>query len=854
MAELDMVPGNIAQLTRMFEDAGETRDPVPTDTTGHSSAELREQETQDRFCYRGAHMANMEGDDATIAVRTGVAVGNLFADRYQIEKLLGRGGMGSVYRVHDREVDETVALKLLDGMTASPESIDRFRREVRLARRVTHRNAARTYDLGEHQGWRFLTMEYVDGESLRTYIARTRPSAARAVEFARQMAEGLAAAHEAGVVHRDLKPANVLVERSGRVVITDFGIARGLQASDATLQTGGLLGTPAYMAPEQISGETIAAPADLYALGLILFEMLAGRLPFVGDSPMAIALARLHQPLPNFASEPGVPATLAPILARALAREIDERLHSAAEFAELLATAAGELGTVDGTLGMPTNVSLPRLAPGSRPSGATPGLSGATPGLSGTPTPHGRALAVLPFRFRGPESERYVAESLSDELIDVLSTMRGLRVSGSGATARFADAGDRDPRTIGAELAVDVIVDGTVQLAGKRVRISARLLDVQSGFQLWSERYDGALEDVFELQDKMGKRIAEALRLKLEDIAHRGEAPAEAIEAYLRARQMARTWDWKGPSGAVAQYERCLERAPQFKPALAGYAIACLRAWFLPSWDPDEPDWTMRAHTAVEGALSGAPELAETHLAAAIHAVQHGEFKQAADSLRQALRIAPTYAAAHEYLGRLQIEAGRPEQGRAHLELAFELDPNLVYVLPDIARYRALRGDRPGFEEQMQRFASLCGRESDVPTTMLELRAGTWFGDRERIDRAHARLVSSIPENFALASFAELLTDPVGPEQLRQSMDMVITAARNPRFAALVRQLSAEAAAYHGHDELALEFMQIAADGVLVDLDWLEHCPLFERLRHRPRFEAIHQIVRRRAEAIWGAP
>ncbi|HLT38866.1 MAG TPA: protein kinase, partial [Enhygromyxa sp.] len=654
-------------------------------------------------------MINSEGDDATIAVRTGVTLGSLFAERYQVEKLLGRGGMGSVYRVHDQEVGETVALKLLDPTIASPESIERFRREVRLARRVTHRNAARTYDLGEHRGWRFLTMEYVDGESLRSHIGRGRPSPARAVDFARQMAEGLAAAHEAGVVHRDLKPANVLIERSGRVVITDFGIARGLQSSDATLQTGGLLGTPAYMAPEQIAGEEIAAAADLYSLGLIVFEMLTGRLPFVGDSPMAVALARLHQTLPPLASEPGIPTRLAPVLERCLIREPGQRIGSAAELAELLAAVVGELGSDDGTLGMPTNTTFARSL-NSTP--ATPSVATSTP----TPTTRGRALAVLPFRFRGPESESYVAESLSDELIDVLSTMRGLRVSGSGATARFAHAGDRDPRTIGAELEVDVIVDGTVQLAGKRVRISARLLDVASGFQLWSERYDGALEDVFELQDKMGKRIAEALRLKLEDIAHRGEAPVEAIEAYLRARQMARSWEWKGPTGAVAQYERCIELAPQFKPALAGHAIACLRAWFMPAWDQNEPDWGERARVAVETALAGASELAETHLAAAMHAVQHGEYKQAAESLRQALRIAPTYTAAHEYLGRLQIEAGRPNEGVAHLELALQLDPSLSTALPDIGRYRALRGDLAGFDAIIQQFLTLTGRDNDMPT------------------------------------------------------------------------------------------------------------------------------------------
>ncbi|PRQ05639.1 serine/threonine-protein kinase [Enhygromyxa salina] len=804
-------------------------------------------------------MAQTEGDEATSVVRSGVNIGDVFAERYEIQQLLGRGGMGSVFRVHDREVAEVVALKLLDATIASPEAIERFRREVRLARRVTHRNAARTYDLGEHQSWRFLTMEYVDGESLRTFLGRQRLSCGRAVEFAQQMAEGLAAAHEAGVIHRDLKPANVLVERSGRIVLTDFGIARAMQGTDATLQTGGLLGTPAYMAPEQVSGERVGERADIYALGLILHEMLTGRLPFAGGSPMAVALARLHQPLPDFAADPHIPAPIVSVLNRCLAREASERVPSASALAELLDRVCSEVGPDTGTLGMPARTNSSRdgnLAlsiavtspmPGSRPS--------PTPSALGTPSPGGRALAVLPFRFRGPEAERYVAEALSDELIDVLSTMRGLRVSGSGATARFADAGDRDPRLIGGELGVDVVVDGTVQLAGKRVRISARLLAVDSGFQLWSERYDGALEDVFELQDKMGKRIAEALRLELEDIAHRGDAPLEAIEFYLRARQLARSWDWKGPTGALVQYEQCRQLAPAFKPAMAGYAIGCLRAWFLPSWKPDEPDWETLAREAVEIAVTGAPELAETHLAAGIHAVQHGQYKSAAESLRQALRIAPTYAAAHEYLGRLQIEAGRPEQGVDHLELALQLDPGLVRSVPDIARHRALHGDLDGYRDQLARFFAATGRDNDLPVVTLQIRVAGWYGNVDQIVEARARLGDSIPETYSLVSFAQIMTaSQPSADDLRQSFGKVFEVSRNPRFNSLVRQLGAEAAMFHGLEDLAMEYIQVAAGGVLVDFDWLEHCPLFAPLRRRPEFEVVRTIVRGRAEAVWAAP
>jgi serine/threonine protein kinase/tetratricopeptide (TPR) repeat protein len=825
-------------------------------------------------------MAHTEGDDLTLAVRTGVSVGELFAGRYEIEQLIGRGGMGSVYRVRDREVAEVVALKLLDANAATPEAIERFRREVRLARRVTHRNAARTYDLGEHHSWRFLTMEYVDGESLRSFILRNRPSSARSLAFALQMAEGLAAAHEAGVIHRDLKPANVLLERGGRIVITDFGIARALQGTDATLQTGGLLGTPAYMAPEQIAGERIEAPADLYALGLILYEMLTGRLPFTGGSPMAVALARLHQPLPDFSSDPDIPAQIVPLLERSLARDVAARFQSASEMAAALSVVAAAIGTDlgDGTLGLPTHASAShsgsgvvatrsRTASTSMPSSATPAPSSS---MTGTPSPTaGRALAVLPFRFRGPASDSYVAETLSDELIDVLSTMRGLRVSGSGATARFADAGDRDPRTIGAELGVDVIVDGTVQMSDKRVRISARLLDVESGFQLWNERYDGALEDVFDLQDKMGRRIAEALRLKLEDIAHRGEAPAEVIEAYLRARQLARTWEWIGPQGAIAHYERCLALAPGFKPALAGYAIGCLRAWFRPSFDSDEPDWEARSAEAVAAALAGASELAETQLAAAIYAVQYGRYGEAVDALRQALRIAPTYAAAHDYLGRLQVEAGRPEQGIAHLELALELDPELNLALGDICRHRALRGDLASMDDLMARYVERGGRPSDVAVASIRLRVAAWHRDTARLEAMRAHLPTSFasPSNppvrpdgpiramagHALSVFGQSIVTGVFDE-LRERFELVFAAAKNPRFAALAYQLAAEAAAFNGRDDVAMEYIQRAAEGVLVDLEWLEYCPLFEPLRARPEFEVARSLVRTRAEGVWAAP
>jgi serine/threonine protein kinase/tetratricopeptide (TPR) repeat protein len=817
--------------------------------TATSAGRPSEDQANQSFCY-GPAMSEPSGGDATVAIRVAVTIGETFADRYVVEKLLGRGGMGAVYRVRDRAVDEVIALKLLDLAAATPDAVERFRREVRLARRVTHRNAARTYDLGEWQGFRYLTMEYVDGESLRELTGRIRPSAARVIDFATQIARGLAAVHEAGVVHRDLKPANVLVERGGRVVITDFGIARGVQASDSTMHTGSLLGTPAYMSPEQIGGEPVDARSDLYSLGLMVFELLTSKLPFSGDTPMAMAMARLHRPLPDLRADSMIPASLAPVLERLLAREVGDRPAGANEVVELLDQALREFADHDtGTLGMaPATLHAPR------PTSAA-GTTSTTSSASRTPTSmpaRGKALAVLPFRYRGPESERYVAETLSDELVDVLSTMKGLRVSGSGATARFAAEGDRDPRTIGSELDVDAIVDGTVQLSGTKIRIAARLLDVESGFQLWSERYDGSLEDVFELQDKMGRRIAEALRLKLEIIAHRGDAPAEAIETYMKARALARNWEHKGPNGSVATYQACLAIAPEFKPALAGLAMATMRAWFSPTVEPGEPDWPVVAHEAVAQALEGAAELAETHLAAATLGVHTGRYRDAATSLRAALRLAPTYAAAHEYLGRLQIEAGRPEDGARHLELAFELDPTLVGVLPDLARFRALRGDLEGCTRELQRFFAAAHRRNDVPGLMVEVRVAAWLGQHDQLQRTLVKLRESTGLASVLSRFAGMWMDrDATPEKLAASLDSAREVVRNPRFLSLFLQIGAEIAGHHGFEDLALRCVSEAANGVLVDLDWMDRCPPLAGLRSRPEWHDVRQLVRARAEAVW---
>jgi eukaryotic-like serine/threonine-protein kinase len=768
-------------------------------------------------------------DDPTQQSYDSLAIGSRFAGRYEIERLLGRGGMGAVYRVRDRELDEVVALKLLDVTTSAPDAIERFRREVRLARRVTHRNAARTYDLGEHDGQRFLTMEYVEGPSLRELQEQRRLEFRKVLEVVRQIAEGLAAAHAAAVMHRDLKPANVLIESNssntgmGRVVITDFGIARGLQATDETLQTHGTLGTPAYMAPEQLGGESVGPPADVYALGLIAYELLTGELPYKRNSTMETALARLHESPPDLVASHDIDPDLASLLALMLSRAPEER-PPPAEVANAIADQQDALALIDDS-----EISAP--------------------------TPIRRlSLAILPFLYRGPPETAYIGEALGDELIDLLAMTKSLRVSAGGATARYSERRDRDPRTIGAELGVDALVDGTVQVAGERVRIAARLLDGESGFQRWSERFEGSIGDVFELQDKLGKRIAEALRIEVEHSVHRGDATPEAIELYLRGRQLARVWDFKGPGGAIASFARCLELAPSFKPALAAQALACQRAHYLPR-NPGDPDYGAMAEQSIELALGWAPELAETHLAAARWRAQQADYRAAAAALRLALSIAPTYAAAHEYLGQLQLEGGRARDGLAHLEQALDLDPSLVFCLPGIARYHALRGDLDSASTWIARYYEADPRPTDIPVRMLEARIAAWYGRQDHTPTLAAAVNKLLPPGSPgspMRDFVETLwrTD-VDADELRTCVDRLLLYVPNPQFRTQMLQVACESAMLHGHQALALQWLEAAAAGTLADLDWLEHCVLLVPLHGEPGYRGTVMTVQARVEAIW---
>ncbi len=755
-----------------------------------------------------------------------LALGTLFAGRYAVEGLLGRGGMGEVYLVHDKDVGDRVALKLMlaaSGLAAG--ATERFRREVRLARRITSKHVARVHDLGESLGTLYFTMEYVEGKSLADVIeAEGRIELLRAVDIARQICAGLSAAHEAGVVHRDLKPANVLVSQSGRIVVTDFGIARALEDDPAAFRTVGLIGTPLYMSPEQLDGRPIGPETDIYALGLILFELCAAQAPFQGTTPILIAMERLQGPPPDPRTIVPMPDALAELILACLAPDPRDRPHTALGLGAALERAVTGQGEMGSTVFSPTTQR--------------------------TPSPADPAVAVLPFRYRGPPEHDYLGDALQTELIDILARTRGLRVLASGATARFRD--ERDPKTVGKELRVDAIVDCEVRCAGNLLRMSARLVDVRSGVQTWSERFDSDFSDVLDVEERIGKRLAEALRRELTTTTHRGQAPAEAIELYLRARrQMSQVlMHFDGEGGAVDLLRKCLALAPTFRPAMSALAVASLRAWFVQQKNASV-DYQAIAREAVDRAACDAAELSESHLAVAILAVQEGRFGEAVVALERALEIAPTHVEAHEYLGRLQCESGRATEGLARLRLVLDLDPTMVGCHYEVARVLAMRGDIEGSRRHLAILVSVTA-EDHVIALPGSLRLAMWRGDTADVGRCFALLSASTATSFVMLAYAtRAWLGEIPVVEFERGLDVFLAVNSNLRFRSVVLQFSAEVLCAVGEPARAARRLLEAANYVLVDLEWMDRCPAIEAVRSCPEFEAARRLVRQRAEAIW---
>jgi serine/threonine-protein kinase len=768
----------------------------------------------------------------------------VLARRYEIEALLGAGGMGTVYRARDLELDEVVALKVLRReVSEAPGILERFRREVKLARRVTHHHVARVFDIGEHEGEKFLTMELVDGEPLSSTLGRGAPPLARAVAIARAVADGVASAHAAGVVHRDLKPDNVLLAADGRVVVTDFGIARAAADVAGASQTlGTFLGTPAYMAPEQVEGRAdVDARADVYAFGALLFELFTGARAWPGESPFAVASARLNTPPPDPRRvRPDLPDAHADLVLRCLARRPEDRPASMAEVAAALASLAE--ATAHGAANR--TAAARSEAPRTQASPTPVDLRAFAPAAHEAPARADKTVAVLPFRNGGAPEDDYLAEELTDDLIDALSMTRGLKVRSRGMVARYRGA-ELDPREIGRELGVTVVVDGSVRRARGNVRIAARLVSVTDGFQLWAKRFDRREQDVLSINDEVARAIAAALTV---DCAGGREAPSDpvALDLYIRGRHEYRQY-WPEPTArALDLFQQALARAPEDPGIRSWLALALVRRAFFSGGGN-----FAEARRLAEEALAAAPGLGEARLALGVVHFHTGEPAAAARALVQAIARSPGLADAHVALGRILVEANAPEDGMRRLEAGLALDPDSANARQDIGRTLALLGR---WDEADAVLEKLRERDDVFSYWTLRARIALW---RRHPDAAEQYMHKLGEDRRAGGLPALMLGIAKGTVQREQAAarfeELASGAPARGRRRAFFLQLRAEILASLGAVDDVLHTLDLAIDAGLIDQVWVERCPLLEDVRRAPGYARIHAALVQRSEEILAA-
>lgn len=491
--------------------------------------------------------------------------------------------MGVVYAAHDQRLDRPVALKMLRAAPDDAQARERLRREARAAASVNHPNVCQVYDIGEDSGEMFVAMELLEGEPLSARLARGPLEFEEAVGTACAVLVALDALHQRGVVHRDLKPSNIFLTTHA-LKLLDFGLARPMPTALADTQTnltvpGAILGTPSYMAPEQIRGEAVDVRADLFAMGIVIFEMLAGRLPFVGRSFIDVFHAITSQPAPAI-DGPG--RILNPLLDRALAKVPGNRFPTARAMNEALAAAThldGSTTIMSAITGIPVSLRPSGITGTGAFRGAGPswrgaggsGGSGGGAGASGV-KPAPTRLIALPFKMLRPDPEiDFLGHSLADAISTSLSGVGSLVVRSTLTAAKFAADAD-DLEKIGQQAGVDVVLTGTLLRAGTQLRVTAQLVEVEGGTLLWSETSQVTLGDIFQLQDDLTQRIVTSLKLPLTAREHRllnlnVPASARAYEWYLRASQLsleASTWN-----AALELYERCVAEDPQYAPAWA---------------------------------------------------------------------------------------------------------------------------------------------------------------------------------------------------------------------------------------------------------------------------------------------
>ncbi len=748
---------------------------------------------------------------------------------YEILNLLGSGGIGEVYKAVDTRLGRHVAIKVLSGRFASDAGlVRRFEREARAASALNHPNVVSVYDVGHDGGVYFVVSELVEGETLRERLSAGPLRVAAASDIALQIADGLRAAHERGIVHRDLKPENVMVTRDGRAKILDFGVAKvettfaaheGAtieRAGEHPTQPGVVIGTIAYMSPEQVRGDQVDHRSDIFSLGTLFYEMVAGRRPFAGRTAAELVAAILRDDPPGLAmAGPAVDS----VIRRCLAKDREDRFGTLSEF-------------VDGLRGL------------SSPAGSSSEVARPWTTVRARLAQPERTIAVLPFVDVSPGGDNeYFCDGLTEDLIHELTRVRGLLVVAWNSASKLKGRAD-DVQAVARQLGAGAALVGSVRRSNDRVRITIRLVDAETGVHRYSQAYDRQIQDLIAVQEEIAREIVDALAATLAlgraPGASRRAGNPESYNLYLKGRFHWNKRTDEGLRTSVACFERAIAADSTSALAHAGLADAlCLMA----DYGVLTPREAMpRASEAALKALELDPRSAEAHASyGLIRAVYDWEWTEAEAFFRRALELNPGYATAHHWLGvDLLAALGRFDEARDSLERAHELDPLSQIILEGFGFLLTLERR---YEDALAAFRNL--RELDgsfhkaftsMGRTFIQM--GRYHDGIEMLKKGRV-MVGEVPNILGALGQAYGLAGE--PEQAREMLGRLTELSRT-RY--IPSNTMALVHAGLGEQDAALGWLERGCDNHELPLALLKVHPAYDSLRGEARFTALLRRMR----------